>query len=229
MKSFSDRIFQLLLAVLLISFGSCTSYMNINRISSPLTLGIKGTDTLSWDYFEGVLQGDKIRVTDKSNISHEIMFSFVSDGMLHGLTFWDPVSLKKVKPYDFSIPINRISQVRGIGKGSEIEDKEKPEFYFSDLYKLKKGDKIMIEKKNGQPHYMYFKESEMGCLWGSWGSKKNDRKMPTEEIEIPISKLQEITVKSFNSSRSELLTIGFAGIFLAILIIAYIANPIYIN
>ncbi|MCL6257488.1 hypothetical protein M3O96_00190 [Aquiflexum sp. TKW24L] len=194
-------------------------------------MGLDAADTLSWDYFEGMAQGDKIRVTDKTKNSQDILFSSASEGMLYGQAFRDAYNLKKVDPHDFSIPIKRISQVKEIGKSRKLKNDEKPKFSNRDLYKIKMGSRVSILKKNGELQYLYFKEFKDGVVYGdTWGSNKNDRnKVPTKAIGIPISEIEEITVRSFNFSRTGLLTIGIAGAFLGIIIIAYITDPIYLN
>lgn len=224
------RIFPLLIGVLLMSFCSCTSYMNINSISSPLTLGNAMSDTLSWNYFEGMKPGDKIRIKDKSEIKQDILFSSASEGMLYGLALRNPVSWRKVEPFDYSMPINRISQIRVIEKSSEIANNEIQEFYMSELYRIKEGNEVFIEKKNGQHLYMFFKEFKDGVVYGdAWGSIKNEPKSSTEKVEIPISEIEKIEVKKFNSKRTGLLFITVGVGFLAVIIISYATNPIYFN
>lgn len=227
--AFSQIRLTYILVVLLMPFFSCSSYMNVKSISSPLILGNDMSDTLSSKYFEGMTPGDKIKIRDKTDKRQEILFSSVSEGMLYGMALRNPESWKKVEPFDFSIPITRISWIKVIEKSSELSNDEIQKFYNSDLYKIKKGDRVFIEKENGQQLYMLFEEFEDGIVYGdSWGSLKNDSKSSTEKVEIPINEIEIIEVKKFNSKRTSLLIITVGGGFLAVLIISIAANPVYI-
>ena len=220
----------MLFAVIVLVLNSCITYTHIYDISKPLTLSLDEADTLSWDYFEGMTEGEKIRVTDKSKKSQDIMFTSASGGMLYGMAYKDADNFKKVDPYEFSIPIKRISQVKEIGKSKQLKNIEQPEIYHRDLYKLKEGNRVMILKKNGQLQYLYFREIKNGVVYGdTWGSNKNDRnKIPTKAIAISISEIEEITVRRFNASRTGLLTASIVLTSFVVTIIAYIVDPVYL-
>jgi len=220
----------MLFAVIILGLNSCITYTHLYDISKPLTLSPDEADTLSWDYFEGMTEGEKIRVTDKSKRSQDIMFTSASEGMLFGMAYKDAENIKKVEPYEFSIPTKRISQVKEIGKSKQLKNIERPEIFHRDLYKLKEGNRVMILKKNGQLQYLYFREFKNGVVYGdTWGSNKNDRnKIPTKAIAIPISEIEEITVRRFNASRTGLLTASIVLTSFVVIIIAYIVDPVYL-
>jgi hypothetical protein len=225
-KVMKNNILKKLFLVFLLApmaFFSCVSYKDIKKVYQPWTLDPGDSKTFPLDYFEGVSQGDKIQVKDKSQKNYYMEFSSVFEGNLNGRVIKDPVTMNKVEPYDYSIPIHRISQVSGIGKGSEMKDKPQPDFYYSDLYKIRKGEKILVKERSGEIQYMSFNELKNGRIYGdSWGSEKKDNTIESKKVEIPLQEIDQIQVKRFKP----LQTFGLvAGITVGTFVVAYAISP----
>jgi hypothetical protein len=215
--------------VLLILTVSCKTYKNVENMQT-ITLSNAESDTLPPDFFYGIQAGDKIRLMDKSNRVYDIVFHSVSDGNVLGKLDLDPVKYRNLDVSEFSIPLKNIIQVRGIGSGKELEGLDNPDIFYSDLYKIKEGEKILVEMENGDLDYMYFKEFRNGNIYGqSWGSEKKNKNLPTREVEIPVAEVGKVKVYRLNAPATAAFVVGTSGAIIGILFLLYSLNPIYLN
>jgi hypothetical protein len=215
--------------VLLVLTLSCKTYKSVENLQT-ITLSTAESDTLPTDFFYGIQPGDKIRLVDRSNRVYDIVFQSFSEGNILGQLDLDPVKFSNVEASDFSIPLKNIIQVRGIGSGKEIKGIGKPAVYYSDLYKIKEGEKILVVMKNGDLDYMYFREFRNGKIYGkSWGSEKKNKNFPTREVEIPVAEVGKVKVYRLNAPATAAFVVGTTGVILGILLLLYSLNPIYLN
>jgi hypothetical protein len=215
--------------VLLILTVSCKTYKNVENLQT-ITLSNAESDTLPPDFFYGIQAGDKIKLMDRSKRVYDIVFQSVSEGNILGQLDLDPVKYRNLDVSEFSIPLKNIIQVRGIGSGKELEVLDNPEIFYSDLYKIKVGEKILLEMKNGDLDYMYFREFRNGNLYGqSWGSKKNNKNLPTRVVEIPVTEVRKVKVRRLNAPATAAFVVGTSGAIIGILLLLYSFNPIYLN
>jgi hypothetical protein len=215
-------------------FLSCKTYQNIKYFPEIKENEVSDTESLSLNFFENIIPGDKISVIDKSGQVNEMIFTEFSENRLKGQIYIDPVNFQKVEPYDFSIPAANIRQVKGVK--NVVQPKSKPDsnvvISLNEFKKITKGEKIKVIQKNEVVHYMYFEEIADSVLTGkSWGNinLKNFSDSDLFPVKIPLENIERVAVYRPNTGATMGLVLGVLGVAVVIMALMMSTNPILVN
>ncbi|MFD2200662.1 hypothetical protein [Shivajiella indica] len=185
-------------------------------------------------FYENIIPGDKITVIDKSRQVSELIFIEFSDNRLIGKIYIDPVTFQKVEPYDFSIPVENISQVKGVKRVAQPKSKPGSNVVISlnEFKKISQGEKIKVNQNNGMIHYMYYEGIADSVLTGnSWGNinLKNFSEVDLFPVKIPLENIEKVAVYRPNTGATLGLVLGVLGVAVVIMALMMATNPILVN
>jgi hypothetical protein len=181
-----------------------------------------------------LIPGDTIIVIEKKGKVSEMIYSEILENRLLGQIYIDPESFQMVEPYHYFIDTIQIRQVIMVPKSSGLGIGSKSNYYFHHLYKIKKGEKILIIGINGNQQYMHFEEFGEGLISGipiyygfpkanykNWISRKEYKNLEKTLIEIPLREIENIHVQRLSVPGTIGASLGvgllFVGMYYAIM------------
>jgi hypothetical protein len=186
---------------------SCKTYQKVESIKSPKNHPSNNVQQ-AVSILENINTGDTITVIENKGLVSEMIHSEIFENRLIGRIYIDPESYKRVEPYQYSIDIHEIKQVKMVSRGPDLGIGSKSEFFFHHLYKVKKGERIRITGVNGNRQYMHFAGFGEGFITGTpiyhgvtkpneknWVSNKDYKKLGKKEIDVPLREIENIHIE----------------------------------